>query len=42
MDNREINNQTPQEIKKKKKWIVPVIIGVAAALLIGLIVGGII
>ena len=40
MDNREINNQTPQEIKKKKKWIVPVIIGVAAALLIGLIVGG--
>ena len=35
-----MDSQTTQEIKKKKKWLLPVILGVAALLVIGIGVGG--
>ena len=40
MDNTNLNQQPVQEITKKKKWLLPVILGVAALLVIGLGVGG--
>ena len=40
MDNTNLNQQPTQEITKKKKWLLPVILGAAALLVIGLGVGG--
>lgn len=34
-----MDSQTTQEIKKKKKWLLPVILGVAALVIIGAVIG---